>query len=162
MTDHNHNGLTIRPAREYEAGLLGSVALRSKGYWGYDDEFLKKYRTELEVSPAYMAENYVVVAAEDGVVKGFYCFIVQDGTPCLDFFFVDAPYIGQGVGRAMWEDVLGYAQNQGWERFEIVSDPNAWPYFYRRKGCVKIGDKPSVVIEGRTLPLLEYCFKTSD
>jgi hypothetical protein len=34
------NALRLRPGHEEEAGLLSELALRSKGYWGYDQDFL--------------------------------------------------------------------------------------------------------------------------
>ncbi|MHB1596277.1 MAG: hypothetical protein ACYCU3_19125 [Streptosporangiaceae bacterium] len=39
--------VAFRPARPDEVGLLGDLALRSKGHWGYDREFLDACRSEL-------------------------------------------------------------------------------------------------------------------
>ncbi|MEE8490728.1 MAG: hypothetical protein V3S60_03740 [Acidimicrobiia bacterium] len=36
--------ISIRPARRDELDLLSDLALRSKGFWGYDDDFLEACR----------------------------------------------------------------------------------------------------------------------
>lgn len=147
---------TIRPARIDEAGLLSALALRSKGHWGYDQEFLDCYIDELTVSAAYIKENHCFVVEADEDIIGFLTFIENDDGPYLDFLFVDTVYIGQGAGLALWNHGVRYAENQGWSAFKIVSDPNATPYFYLKRGCVKIGEVDSTAIPGRQLPLLQY------
>jgi hypothetical protein len=45
------HGVLIRPARPDECELLSELALRSKGCWGYDAEFLEACRAELTLVP---------------------------------------------------------------------------------------------------------------
>lgn len=44
--------LKLRDARPDAAGLLTSLAMRSKAYWGYPPEFMAACRGELTVTPA--------------------------------------------------------------------------------------------------------------
>ncbi|MFJ5550896.1 GNAT family N-acetyltransferase [Streptomyces sp. NPDC093225] len=55
----------IRAAREAEAAELSALALRSKGYWGYDPAFLAACAEELRIRPGEVAARRVRVA-EDG------------------------------------------------------------------------------------------------
>src|SRR5215469_5983639 len=68
----------FRSARADEASLLGELALRSKGYWGYDEDFLEACRPELTFRPADVAARRIVVAEGATGVFGFYSI---DGEP---------------------------------------------------------------------------------
>ncbi|WP_245700178.1 hypothetical protein [Geodermatophilus siccatus] len=60
--------VTPRPAVPNEADALSRLALRSKGHWGYDEEFLAACRVELTLQPEQCDGVHTVVA--------------KRGTPC--------------------------------------------------------------------------------
>lgn len=146
--------MRIRAGEAAEAAALTELALRSKGHWGYDAEFLAACREELTVRPADVAARRTAVAEEDGRILGF---TTLDGEPpkgALGMMFVEPDTIGRGVGRRLFAHTMDEARRLGFTRLTIDADPNAEP-FYRAMGAVRIGATPSGSIPGRELPLLE-------
>ncbi|MDP6952289.1 MAG: GNAT family N-acetyltransferase [Alphaproteobacteria bacterium] len=139
----------IRPARHDEGRLLSAMALRSKGHWGYDADFLDACRDELTVS---LAETVRVHDDGEGP-DGFYQLSVEDGMAEVDMLFVAPGAIGKGVGRALWSDLTDHARRAGAETLRVDSDPHA-EGFYRAMGCRPAGRTASASIPGRTLPRL--------
>lgn len=146
--------MRIRAGEAAEAAALTELALRSKGHWEYDAEFLASCREELTVRPADVAARRTAVAEEDGRILGF---TTLDGEPprgALGMMFVEPDAIGRGVGRRLFAHTMDEARRLGFTRLTIDADPNAEP-FYRAMGAVRIGATPSGSIPGRELPLLE-------
>ncbi|KPL34970.1 GCN5 family acetyltransferase [Streptomyces anulatus] len=146
--------MRIRAGEAAEAAALTELALRSKGHWEYDAEFLAACREELTVRPADVAARRTAVAEEDGLILGF---TTLDGEPprgALGMMFVEPDAIGRGVGRRLFAHTMDEARRLGFTRLTIDADPNAEP-FYRAMGAVRIGATPSGSIPGRELPLLE-------
>lgn len=148
--------VALRPALPEEAHLLGDLALRSKGHWGYDAAFLEACRDELAVRPGDVASRRAVVALEaGGRVVGFY---TLDGEPPrgeLGMLFVEPDRIGTGVGRLLWSDMVTSARRIGFQSIRIEADPGAVE-FYVGMGAHVIGVVPSGSIAGRSIPLLEF------
>jgi GNAT superfamily N-acetyltransferase len=69
----------------------------------------------------------------------------------VGFFFVDLPFIGAGVGRWLFGDLLGTVRSLGLTMLRIDADPGAAD-FYERMGARYVGDVPSGSIPGRSLP----------
>jgi GNAT superfamily N-acetyltransferase len=144
---------TIRSAEPVECGALSDLALRSKGYWGYDRDFLEACREELTVDPADVDRLRVTVAEEDGEPVGFYAIGGEPPEGEIWFFFVAPERIGTGIGRALWRHCVVTATRIGLSRIRIESDPNALG-FYLSRGAVQVGETPSQSIPGRSNPLL--------
>lgn len=148
----------IRRATVEDAEALTKIAIRSKAYWGYSDEFMEAFKPELIVKGEYISNAPVfVVMAKDGVIAGFAGMSGPGLNPELIFLFVDPPYIGKGCGALLWQNTLNEARMHGWKSFEIVSDPNA-VNFYLNHGAKYVGDKKFSVIPNRSVPLLRFCF----
>ncbi|MFE3487315.1 MULTISPECIES: GNAT family N-acetyltransferase [Streptomyces] len=146
--------MRIRAGEAAEAAALTELALRSKGHWKYDAEFLAACREELTVRPADVAARRTAVAEEDGRILGF---TTLDGEPplgALGMMFVEPDTIGRGVGRRLFTHTVDEARRLGFTRLTIDADPNAEP-FYRAMGAVRIGVTPSGSVAGRDLPLLQ-------
>jgi N-acetylglutamate synthase-like GNAT family acetyltransferase len=145
----------IRPAQAQEVGLLSDLALRSKGYWGYEAEFLEACREELTVTPGDIEPRRVTVLERDGAVLGFYGLDGQAPVGELWWLFVEPSAIGTGAGKSLWTHALRTAFGLKWERIRIEADPGA-EGFYLAMGAKRIGEAPSQSIPGRVLPVLEY------
>jgi GNAT superfamily N-acetyltransferase len=147
------HGVLIRPARPDECELLSELALRSKGCWGYDAEFLEACRAELTLAPEDLARLTVrVVERTDGHVIAFYALGPLDGSAGeVCFFFVDPPFMGTGIGRRLFEDLLATARSAEIRSLRIEADPGA-ASFYERMGAARVGETPSSSIPGRVLP----------
>jgi len=150
--------LRIRAARPEQAPLLSALARRSKGHWGYSEQFLDDCRAELTVSPESIAAQPTFVAEDDGAVVGFYALAPPDADgpddECeLAQLFVEPAAIGDGHGRRLLGHALAQAAAAGWRRLRVQSDPNA-AGFYRAMGGRDAGEEPSASIPGRVLPVL--------
>ena len=147
----------IRAAIPDEAGILSRLAIRSKAYWGYSQNFLDACRQELAVSPEDIeAENYRYgVAENDGRVIGFYALKRLSAKRFeLEALFVEPDHIGTGVGRVLMAHAYKSVRSQGGTRITIQSDPYA-AHFYEAAGGVLTGERESGSIPGRFLPVYE-------
>ncbi len=153
--------LNIRGALPNEAGLLSDLALRSKAYWGYPQDFLDACRSELAVDPADIGSDdyqYFVAVDRDAIV-GFYALKrVSDDDYEMEALFVEPGHIGAGIGRSLIEHATGVLSQRGATRLIIQGDPNA-ASFYVAAGGRQIGVRESDSIPGRYLPLFEIAIR---
>jgi ADP-ribose pyrophosphatase YjhB (NUDIX family) len=141
----------IRRARPSEADELSALAVRSKAHWGYDTEFMERARPELSIGADAIAEHDVWVL-EDGTgeVVGWHRVIL--GEPAvLEDLWLEPSAIGAGHGRRLWEHAASVARANGASVMELDADPNAVG-FYERMGAQVVGETPSGIDPGRTLP----------
>lgn len=145
----------IRPARGDEADQISALALRSKGYWGYSQEFLDACRDELTYTADVCGSGDVVVAESRGEVVGF--FVLHGTGPVgeLDALFVDPSAVGSGLGRRLLTTALEQARDRGYDAVQLAADPGA-ESFYVHHGARRTGEVPSGSIPGRTLPVMEF------
>jgi len=146
--------MVIRPARPDEAGRLTELALASKAHWGYSVEFLVACRAELTVTAERCASGSVRVA-EVNEVAGFAELAGVLPSLELTLLYVRPDRMGQGVGGLLLGDALSRARACGATELRLDADPHA-EGFYRHRGAVRIGDRPSGSIPGRRLPLLSF------
>jgi GNAT superfamily N-acetyltransferase len=136
-----------------ECDLLGRIAVASKGYWGYDQDFLEACRPTLAVFEDDVPD--IVVAERDGAVVGWYQLAGAAPEGLLDDLWVRPDVIGTGVGRLLWTDAVRTARLRGLHTLLIEADPHA-EGFYRAMGAERVGEVASGTIAGRKLPLLWF------
>lgn len=151
----------IRRARPEEAALLSDLALRAKGYWGYDAAFLEACRAELTFSPESIEQREFYVAEDGGQVRGFYALSGRTPEDELDDLFVEPDAIGKGHGRLLWNHATATMRANGAQTFIIQADPYA-ESFYQAMGAERAGESPSGSIPGRLLPLLRCSLTMSE
>lgn len=155
----------IREAQPADHRLLTTISFRSKSYWNYPDSYLSVWKAELTITPEYINRNKVFMYLRRKESIGYYSLVVLSediefsGNVLhagwwLDHMFVLPEYIGQGIGREMFEHCLGRLAEERVEKLMILVDPFARE-FYEKMGCRCLGDYPST-IPGRTTPYLEY------
>ncbi|WJG10053.1 GNAT family N-acetyltransferase [Aliiglaciecola sp. LCG003] len=146
----------IRSAYPSEAQCLTELAFRSKALWGYTSDFMDTCRDELSHTPAQIEDKESVynVVEIGGKLAGFYKLEqFQQPKILLEALFVEPCYIGQGIGRALFEHAKHSASRLGGLALEVQSDPNAQE-FYQHVGMTVIGQQQSASIAGRFLPTL--------
>lgn len=143
--------MKIRPARPDEASELSEIAMRSKAYWGYDDDFMEQCRAELRIHGTDCDGTHLKLAVIASRLAGFYKLSGANEEGRLDALFVDPEFIGQGAGKLLLDDARSTAMTLGMKSLTLDSDPNA-ANFYEHMGATKIGEVASGSIEGRTLP----------
>ncbi|MDC2889359.1 GNAT family N-acetyltransferase [Psychrosphaera algicola] len=157
MTNLNLNlQASVRNAKLVEASVLTNIALKSKAHWGYDQQFMADCVEELSQSKEKLArENFVYRVAEfDGQVVGF---SILENTHLrdisLDALFIDPEFIGFGIGKQLFCDVVEQAKSYRAESITVQSDPNA-EGFYLAMGMTLSSKLESGSIPGRMLPTL--------
>lgn len=140
----------LRLARTDEADVLTALCLRSKAHWGYDAAFMRACAVELTVRPG----PWLRVAEVDGRAAGVVEISVAGDVAELEKLFVDPPWIGRGVGGALFGWAVTAAHDAGARMMRIEADPDAVP-FYLSRGAEVVGDAPSGSIPGRRLPVLQ-------
>ena len=147
--------LQFSRAHASDAGFLGSLAMRSKAYWGYSSSFMTACRAELCPPPGKLEDPafiYVKATKGDGCV-GFYALErISETQYELEALFVEPHWIGQGVGRALMDHAKSHVRKLGGNHLVIQGDPNAQS-FYEAAGGVCAGTRESVSIPGRLLPI---------
>lgn len=155
--------IIIRDAAPDEATLLSDLALRSKAYWGYSDEFMDACRHELTIRPSSIKSDRIqyAVAERRFKVAGFYAIARLSVSEFeLEALFVEPLHIGSGVGRALMNHAKYHAAALGGRIIIVQSDPNA-EKFYRAAGGRPAGVQESKSIPGRFLPTLEILLETT-
>ena len=136
----------IRRATAEEAGLLTTIALDAKRYWGYPEHWIKHWEADLTITAEFIRDNHVYVAESDGAVRGFYALCVSGEqessaslTAELEHLWVTPDCIGTGVGKELFLDAMERAAELEVRGVEISADPNA-AGFYERMGAKQIGE----------------------
>jgi GNAT superfamily N-acetyltransferase len=140
----------IRRARPEEAGLLSALARRSKAHWDYDPDFLRRAEAQLTVTSRTIVEQEVWVLQLEDRLVGFHQ-VVPGEPSVVEDLWLEPEAIGLGLGRCLWEHAVEVARASGASSMELDAEPNALG-FYERMGAVRVGETPSSVAPGRSLP----------
>ena len=145
----------IRNASPEDASTLTTIALDAKRYWGYPENWIRLWESDLTISPEFIRDNHVYVYEDEGQIRGFYALCVTGQKADLEHMWVRPTLIGTGIGKELFLDAMERAAQLKVNAVEISSDPNA-AGFYRRMGATQIGEIDSPV-EGqeRKLPRLK-------
>lgn len=150
----------IRKAKPEEAAVLSELALRSKGHWGYAQDFLERCRLELTYNKNQLRSSRYCVAVVEGdchKIAGFYALhFLLDDQPELEALFIDPKYLGRGMGKQLLNAAKAAAKLRQATHISIQSDPFAED-FYLANGAVKVGETESNSVSGRFLPQLQIC-----
>lgn len=92
----------LRDALTGECVKLSLLALRSKAYWDYNENFLEACREDLTLTEDYIETNHVYIFEKDEEIIGFFSF-VKAKTNRLDFLYL-APRL---CGDRLWQGDMG-------------------------------------------------------
>jgi predicted N-acetyltransferase YhbS len=146
---------TIRPATPEDAKALTAITFRSKASWGYPESWINQWRDELTVTPKMLNEWLSFVAELKGQIVGFWSrSAIQTDEVSPGFLFIDPDHFGKGVAMKLWHEMKSALINEGVRHFTVEADPNAVA-FYEKIGGIVIGEKDSLTIKGRKLPLIK-------
>lgn len=151
----NNMKMKFKNAQYEDLEAINQLLRLSKGYWGYDKNFMDCFMQLFNINPEYLNNNITKLLYVDEKLAGFYSFVDNDDQFELDCFFLHPNFIGKGLGLTMWLDCCKTAKEQRKLEFIIWSDPGA-ESFYQKRGCVKIGTRQSPLMSDRHLPLLKY------
>lgn len=145
----------IRKALVHEYGKLTDTAVKSEAYWGYDSEYMNKFRSYYSVSEDFIKSNPVYVIEEGSNIIGFYGLMTKNNETELEYLFIAPQYIGQGFGKVLWNHMVNLCRGLGISELEIVTSPQA-EAFYIKMGAIHTGEVESLLKKGRIIPKLIY------
>lgn len=148
----------IRPATERDCAALTELALTSKSFWGYDEDFMKGCEAVLTITPRMIADWESGVIERKGNVAGFYLSSFEKEEAELQILYISPLHMGKGFGRALMKEAAQKAARLGYSHLRIEADPNAVG-FYRRMGAKQVGWCRSEVEDRRELPLMSLPLK---
>lgn len=145
-------GPAIRRARSTDAGRLTAIAHAAKRHWRYPARWIRLWRDDLTVRPAFIRANPVYCAVRDGEIVGFYALSGSGSEHELEHMWVEPDHMGNRIGSALFGHALATVRSRRGRRLTIAADPNA-EGFYRALGARRIGEVASRPA-GRVLPVL--------
>ncbi|OPZ23385.1 MAG: Acetyltransferase (GNAT) family protein [bacterium ADurb.BinA186] len=148
---------TFRAATSGEGPALTDLALRSKSFWHYPQDYLDKCRPFLTIDERYIHEWPVVVIENSGQIIGFFSLKIISGEKRLDNLWIDCPYIGKGFGELAIKTAIEKAKALGWTHFYLASEPKAVS-FYEKYGGTVVGQIQSRLIKDLILPHIKFMF----
>lgn len=152
--------LNIRSAKAGESEILTSIAIKSEAYWGYDSDFMEKFKSIHKVTEEFISNNPTIIIEEDKNIVGFYGILIEKNETSLEYFFIEPKYIGKGYGKLLWNHMVENCIDSGIKEFVIVTSPQA-KEFYTKMGAVQTGEIESLVKKGRKVPRLIYTLENN-
>jgi N-acetylglutamate synthase-like GNAT family acetyltransferase len=145
--------INFTDAETKDSGLLRDILITSKGYWGYSQDQLEKWKSALRFEDDYISRNTVKLILKDQEVIGFFA-IVKGEENLLDHLWLLPAAIGKGFGNQVFEQIVIECNKLEISSFFIISDPDA-EGFYLKKGALKVGECYSEA-QKRMLPKLKF------
>jgi len=146
--------MTIRPAHPSEAAALTDLAIRSKASWGYDAAFMEKARPDMLVSAGDIERAHCLLAEEHGTICGYVLTFIDGEYAFLRDLFIEPAHFKRGLGSDLFRRAIDEAKARGAHRLTLHADPNARA-FYEHFGMHCTGETPSIIGNGRTLPIMQ-------
>ena len=145
----------ILAAEGHEASELSRISIESESYWGYDSDFMDKFKVIYQVTDDFIRKNPTFILYEDGRIIGFYSLLIKQEGNIIDFFYIEPQCIGKGYGEKMWNHLENYCKGHNIKDFTLVTSPQA-KEFYEKMGAIQIGEVESSLRKGRKIPELKY------
>ena len=148
--------IQIRRAQPEEAAALTEIAHAAKRHWGYPENWIAHWKDDLTITPDFIATNEMYVAINGEEIAGCCALVITDSLAELEHMWIRPEHMGNGVGRALFNEIVERATTLNAKVLELSADPNA-EGFYQRMGATRIGEARSE-IEGqpRVLPRMSF------
>jgi len=146
--------IEIRRAAPEDAAALTQISHAAKRHWGYPEHWIQHWSADLTITPEFITQNEVYVAARREEILGFYALVIADGQAELEHMWVRPEHIGAGIGKELFLHAMQRASSLSVAVVGITADPNA-EGFYQQQGATRVGTAESE-IDGkpRLLPRL--------
>ncbi|MDA3898249.1 MAG: GNAT family N-acetyltransferase [Desulfobacteraceae bacterium] len=135
-----------------EADVLQEIARKSKMYWGYDDEYMKKWKHDQLLTPSFISHNPVFALKDGEDIVGFFAFDLNFNPIDLKHFWIDPKFTRAGVGKALFSHVFEFLVSIEFTEFQVTVEPNATG-FYTKMGGKVIGEISRPELE-QTYPVM--------
>ena len=145
----------IQRAIPRQAGELTALTIAAKRHWNYPDKWIQIWLPLMTITPEYIRENETWVAVQSDRCMAYYSLKRDSEFLWLDNLWVLPEFIGQGIGRELFQHALERGRFLGATTLRIEAEPNA-ERFYEKLGARKIGEHNTEVDgQPRVLPVME-------
>ncbi len=147
--------MDIKRAHPEHASVLTEIAISAKRHWNYPERWIEIWLSLLTISPEYISQNETWMAVFDLKPAGFYSLHEDSVSLWLDNLWVLPNFIGQGIGKQLFQHALERSKTLGASILKIEADPNAQS-FYEKMGVRKVGERLNEIDgQPRILPIME-------
>ncbi len=148
--------IQIRRALPDEAVALTEIAHAAKRHWGYPENWIEHWKDDLTITPDFIANNEMYVAINGEEIAGCCALVMRDSLADLEHMWIRPEHMGNGVGRALFQQIVRRATALDAKAVELSADPNA-EGFYQRMGATRIGEVRSEIVgQPRVLPRMRF------
>jgi len=145
----------IIPARPENAQILAEIAISAKRSWKYPETWIQIWIPALTISPEYISDHETWMAVVNKKPIAFYSLKQDKNDLWLDNLWVLPEFMGQGIGRQLFQHALERSRARNTMALKIESDPNA-AGFYEKMGAYKTDERHSEVDDQkRIIPVME-------
>ena len=145
--------MEIEKANLIDNEILTDITKKSKAYWGYSEEQILKWDSNLTISQEYIEKNQVFKLTYENIIICYYSYIIIEKNVKLDNLFILPEHIGKGFGKFLINDFLNRIKKEKFKKVILDSEPNA-ENFYIKIGFKKIGEFETS-IKNRFMPIME-------
>ena len=142
----------IRKAIPGDLPVLNQISIESKRYWGYPNEWMERWRSDLSIRRSDIKKHAVYVLELDEAPIGFCSIAENENAYEVLHLWVLPAHIGKGYGKLLLNESITNCIGKE-KKVLVEADPNA-EAFYKSQGFVSIGQVESYP-EGRFLPVME-------
>ena len=118
--------IEITKANTNDYRVLTDITKKSKAYWGYSDEQMRKWSDLLTITEEYIQNNEVYkLIINQSIVAYYSYFEIEKNSVRLDNLFVSPENIGKGYGKLLMNDFILKIKKSEAQRILLDADPNA-------------------------------------
>lgn len=163
MDDLDSLEITFSDVVPEDLDSLNMLMRKSKEYVGgsrYTKEYLDEFMEKLSFTPNLLKVSKAKSLFVNSKLAGFYSFYINPSNQLeLDNFFIDVDFLYKGFGKILWQHCLETAAACYPDRtYFVLWSSLEGLSFYLKRGCIKIGEKPSPVDPKLVQPILKYNF----
>lgn len=147
-------------AKVEDAELLSLLSYSSKKFWGYSDELMELWKSDLKISKEYILKNKVVKVFEEDNLLGFFAIVIDEELNAeLDHLWLKPENIKRNYGRQIFQHIIEKLASEGFNKMSLFAEPNATGFYEKMNG--KVVGKFQSKISGRFLDIYEFQTKSS-
>jgi GNAT superfamily N-acetyltransferase len=128
---------SLRKAKKEETKCLSEIAFKSEAFRGYDENYMKSFRSNYRVTEEFISNNPTYIIEDDEIILGFYSFVINDRTASLEYFYIEPSSIGHGYGKLLWNHMINTCKKMGLEKVELVTSPQAEKFIPKENGALQ-------------------------
>jgi ribosomal protein S18 acetylase RimI-like enzyme len=155
-----NQNLKYLDANVEDAELLSSLSYSSKKFWGYSDELMNLWKSDLEINNQYIRENKVVKVFDEDNFLGFFAIKIDEELNAeLDHLWLKPENIKRNYGRQIFKHIIENLASEGFSKMTLIAEPNAIGFYQKMNG--KAIGKFQSKISGRFLDIYEFQTKSA-